>query len=294
MPLFTNELLKSYRAILGAFSQVTAREATGDKSVTLDLNEKNVIYSIYKSSSFDRKGGVITDNSPYKMFYVHDVNGTISKILLSVVYPKSEGNELRLYFKSGQFDPDEGDYWFIFTRDGEDCPHIGWMKQKDWEQFLTLDSKEDEIGIRFNSLQNIDDEDEEYQKQVGAAEVKMPVSSTVMKYQRDSSVALRALQTSGYVCEADPHHKTFMSVTGKLYVECHHLIPVSLLQKFPSASLDVEENIVTLCPNCHRHVHYGIGETKRELLDKLWLARKDGLARRGIKISYENFLGIYM
>ena len=162
MPLFTNELLKSFRATLGAFSEVTAREATGDKSVTLDLDEKNIIYSVYRSSSFERKGGAITNNnSSYKMFYVHGGKGNnISKIPLAVVYPKSEGNELRLYFKSGQFDPDEGDYWFIFTRDGEDCPHIGWMMQNDWNRLL-VDSKKEELGIQFNSFQKIDDEDEE-------------------------------------------------------------------------------------------------------------------------------------
>lgn len=294
MPIFTSELEKSFRAKRGAYSQVTHREATGDKSVTLDLNEKNVIYSIYGSSTFDRGGGAYTNNSPHKMFQVHDAEGRVSKIALSVKYPKGTGNELRLYFKSGQFDPEEGDYWYIFTRDGEDAPHIGWLKQHDWAQLLSLDSRVNESGIRYSSLQQIDDEDDEYQKQVGAAEVKLPVSSTVMKYQRDPSIAQKALRLSGYVCEADHNHITFISVTGKPFVECHHLIPVSLQQRFPLASLDVEENIVTLCPNCHRHVHLGVGESKREILDKLWNARKEGLARRGIEISYEEFLGIYL
>lgn len=293
MPIFTGELEKTFRANHGAYSQVTHREATGDKSVTLDINEKNVIHSLYGSSTFDRKGGALTSNSPYKMFQVHDAKGGVSKIALSVVYPKSTGNELRLYYKSGQFDPEEGDYWYIFTRDGEDTPHIGWKNRKDWEQLLSLDSKVNESGIRYNSLQQIDDEDEEYQKQVGAAEVKLPVSSTVMKYQRDPSIAQKALRASGYVCEAVHLHTTFIGVSGNPFVECHHLIPVSMQQKFPSASLDVEENIVTLCPNCHRHVHLGVGESKREILDKLWNARKEGLERRGIEISYEEFLLIY-
>ncbi|OME60872.1 hypothetical protein BSK59_05495 [Paenibacillus odorifer] len=296
MPMFSPELRKIYSATTGAYSQVTHREATGDKSVTLDTNEKNVFYSVYDHSSIARKGGVGIFNgvSGYKSFIVHDANDVTSEKSLSIVFPKSVGNELRLYFRSGEFYPQDGDYWFIFAREGEKLLHIGWMNPNDWQQRLNLKQREDEITLRYKSQENIDDEDAEYQKQIGAASVKLPTTSSVLKYDRNPTVALRALKAAGYTCEADSSHETFISVTGKPYVECHHLIPVSLLSRFPSAHLDVEENIVALCPLCHRHVHYGTGERKRELLDKLWMARKEDLARRQINVSYEEFLKIYM
>lgn len=43
--------------------------------------------------------------------------------------------------------------------------------------------------------------------------------------------------------------------TGKNYLEAHHIIPVSLSQQF-SQQLDVKENVVCLCPFCHRALHH--------------------------------------
>ncbi|WP_339192787.1 HNH endonuclease [Paenibacillus sp. FSL W8-1287] len=298
MPLFTKELLKSFRGTIGAYSQVTNREATGDKSVTVDTHEKSVLHAVYRPTTFARRGGAIRNvPNPYKEFIVHDDRGNTYKAELSIVYPKAEGNELRLYFRSGVFDPSDGDYWFIFTRDGEDIPHIGWMSPRSWsdlDSYLNQAPKDSDLGIKLKSQENIDDEDAEYQRQIGAATVKLPTSSSVMKYPRNPNVALNALKAANYTCEANPEHTTFLSVTGKPFAECHHLIPVSLQSKFPEASLDVEENVVVLCPNCHRHVHYGVGQEKRELLDKLWDARNKDLARREIRLSYDEFLSIYL
>lgn len=43
-----------------------------------------------------------------------------------------------------------------------------------------------------------------------------------------------------------------------MYTEPHHLIPMAYSDKFES-SLDVEENIVSLCSNFHNQLHYGNG-----------------------------------
>jgi len=45
----------------------------------------------------------------------------------------------------------------------------------------------------------------------------------------------------------------FKKRNGEYYVESHHIIPVSKLQKGSLAS----SNLITLCPNHHRQVHYG-------------------------------------
>ncbi|WP_370640204.1 HNH endonuclease [Aurantimonas sp. HBX-1] len=48
------------------------------------------------------------------------------------------------------------------------------------------------------------------------------------------------------------------------YLEGHHMEPVA------RGGLDEIDNIAALCPNCHRHIHYGInGMAKNnELLKK--------------------------
>lgn len=56
-------------------------------------------------------------------------------------------------------------------------------------------------------------------------------------------------------------------------------------------SLDVEENIVSLCSNCHNQIHYG--KDADVLLRKLYEERKDALASVGIKITLERLLEMY-
>ena len=50
-----------------------------------------------------------------------------------------------------------------------------------------------------------------------------------------------------------------------------------------NVSLDVEENIVSLCSNCHNQIHYGADADK--LIEKLYEERKDALASVGIIIT---------
>ena len=41
-----------------------------------------------------------------------------------------------------------------------------------------------------------------------------------------------------------------------MYVEAHHLIPISEGKRF-GYSIDIAANICSLCPNCHRSIHLG-------------------------------------
>ena len=77
----------------------------------------------------------------------------------------------------------------------------------------------------------------------------------------------------------------------KKYMECHHLVPLSYSYKFPDISLDVEENIVCLCSNCHNQLHYGKGADV--LLKKLYLERHSYLEKVGIHITLNELLEMY-
>jgi 5-methylcytosine-specific restriction enzyme A len=292
---FTKELLEHFNAEKGAFSTVTYREATGDKSVTLDSYEKDVIFEVYQPTSFIRKGGLLSIKETEididkKEFLFYKNNEDIIPIKLAVVFPKRKGKELRLYFsKSYGFVPNSGDIWFIYISRKQSLPYIGFMNETSWSKLTT----ETKARIVLYSLQILDEEDEIYQNRIGAAEVKLPTTLTTQKYPRNPKVALNALQAAGYVCEGSEDHYTFKSVTGRPYLECHHLIPVSLQHKF-EVGLDVEENIVALCPSDHRLLHYGVGEDKVDLLKKLWELKHEGLMKRGINITIEEFLSIYI
>ena len=73
-------------------------------------------------------------------------------------------------------------------------------------------------------------------------------------------------------------------------MEAHHLIPMSAQNDFEN-SLDVDANIVCLCPNCHRKLHYGnqIDEELKILYEK----RKELLNKSGIMISFEDLIKYY-
>ena len=76
-------------------------------------------------------------------------------------------------------------------------------------------------------------------------------------------------------------------------MEAHHLLPMSSQKDFLSINIDREENIVCICPNCHRAIHYGNIDEKRERLSKLYDIRENELKQSGINISKQELLKLY-
>ena len=77
------------------------------------------------------------------------------------------------------------------------------------------------------------------------------------------------------------------------YVEAHHLVPIGKQREFPNADLDVPENILVLCPLCHRKFHHAIYEPQAELIDRFLILKKEILKRRGIEITGEQLRKYY-
>lgn len=113
------------------------------------------------------------------------------------------------------------------------------------------------------------------------------------KYKRDPEMAAMAIQAASHKCEIEQTHETFTSrKTKQPFVEAHHLIPMQCQGEF-EVSLDVPENIVALCPGCHRKFHHArFGELKPSLI-KLFSARNEALESRSITIEAERLYKIY-
>lgn len=110
-------------------------------------------------------------------------------------------------------------------------------------------------------------------------------------YSRDPRISARALTMADYMCEFDPTHTTFTrKVDGLPYTEPHHLVPMGFSSIF-DVSLDIEENIVSLCSNCHNHLHYG--KDIQQILEKIYHKRKELLKSVGIDVSFEELLAMY-
>lgn len=110
-------------------------------------------------------------------------------------------------------------------------------------------------------------------------------------YPRSGSAARTALACANHLCEIDEDHPTFISKRYELpYTEPHHLVPIAFSDNF-EVSLDVPENVVSLCSNCHNEIHYG--RDVSNILRWLYENRKAQLESVGIKVSFEDLLLMY-
>jgi len=79
---------------------------------------------------------------------------------------------------------------------------------------------------------------------------KTIVSQTV--FNRNPYVVAEVLERANGVCEKCKKSAPFKKdIDNKPYLEVHHIIPLA------ENGEDTLENAIALCPNCHRHSHYG-------------------------------------
>lgn len=109
---------------------------------------------------------------------------------------------------------------------------------------------------------------------------------------RDIKVSRNALFMADYLCEIDNSHYVFKRKNSNInYTEPHHLIPLSAQRDFPDNSLDCEQNIVSLCCNCHKQVHYG--SEIDSILKPLYEKRYKFLKEIGIDITFDRLKKYY-
>lgn len=288
------EFLELLGAKVASGSVVTEREANGDKSVTIDSNEKQVLFSIYPAKSFTRGGGARPDGKgAKKLFFIYDIVGANVKgpCEIAVKYPKKAGNELRLYFnRDSQFYPEAGDEWFIFIREGYEYPFIGFVKNDRLENLLSGEKEK----IAFENTYALDEDDEEYLKAIASPKARQEQAEyTVTKYPRSPTLALNAIKREAYKCQVNPEHETFISSSSNTpYMEVHHLIPICYSDEFKN-SIDIDANLIVLCPNCHRMIHFSTNEEKLKLLTKFHKEKSEKLKEDGIDVSLDKLLGYY-
>lgn len=286
MPSFTHSQLRFFNASDGAGSPVTKTEF-GDSQVTLDKDEKRVLFSKIPESAVPRGSVKFTSAKkfPFKVF-----NKRMNS-LLHVNFPKPKKNELRLYLSSREgFKPSIGDYWFIFKENTSDDIVVGYVDEKRWK--LSQNKSLGALSKKVPLAPSVDLRDEKYQQDIYDPTPKS--SSTVVSHQtkRDANLARKALANAHYCCEIDPRHKTFTSIRGTNYVEAHHLIPISATKEL-SVNLDFLENIVSLCPNCHRAIHHAALEERKYFVEHLFSKREKLIASRGINLSLAEICRFY-
>lgn len=117
------------------------------------------------------------------------------------------------------------------------------------------------------------------------------IRKNVVYIVRRKCMMQKAIKRANYMCEYDPSHLSFIRKTNnKNYTEAHHLIPLSNQDEF-EYSLDIPENIISLCSNCHNLLHYGLD--KEKILRKLYEERIEGLRNKKIDITFDKLLEYY-
>lgn len=112
-------------------------------------------------------------------------------------------------------------------------------------------------------------------------------------WKRNPRIAIMALEKAGYSCENNATHETFKVRDGNhLFMEGHHLIPVQFQDDF-DYSLDVPENIISLCPNCHRLIHRAKPKIQAAMIERFLKLRRSLLFERGLQLDLKKLINYY-
>ena len=85
-----------------------------------------------------------------------------------------------------------------------------------------------------------------------------------------------ALEMANYTCELCGKDRTFEDAVGKEYFEGHHLIMYNVnSQSRFDKSLDIPRNIICLCPECHKKIHFAKDTEIKDLVIKLFMKHRD-------------------
>ncbi len=76
-------------------------------------------------------------------------------------------------------------------------------------------------------------------------------SSSRTTYQRSKVVKEYALRAADGVCRGCGEEAPFLTEEGEPFLEVHHL------HRRSDGGADHPENVIAICPNCHRRVHHG-------------------------------------
>jgi 5-methylcytosine-specific restriction protein A len=80
------------------------------------------------------------------------------------------------------------------------------------------------------------------------------IFSTVTSFVRDPKIKAWVLKAADGKCESCNSKAPFVAENSEPFLEVHHL------RRLADGGSDTISNVVALCPNCHREMHYGINK----------------------------------
>ncbi len=101
---------------------------------------------------------------------------------------------------------------------------------------------------------SLSDDPDKRRARLGNKTEKQPrkVAVTSTSFVRDPDVIAEALyRAKGHCEECKKEAPFFRKSDGSPYLEVHHKIPLAY------GGIDTTDNVLALCPNCHRKAHFG-------------------------------------
>lgn len=226
------------------------------------------------------------------IFYEEFSSGKIDPIISFEAVKKLEKLSEHKHFK--KYNADEGRFPSATLSCFRAYITAEFMEQEEYEDMRL------NVNLRNNELASVGKESTViYQTNtlVGGPELKLTKKPTILgtSYPRSIAESIEAKRRSAYTCEISHTHQTFKNAADhQNYIEAHHLIPMAA-QDYFDYTIDFADNIVTLCPTCHRQIHYAVPEQKAELVEMLYKKRAENYLRYGIEIDFarlKNFYGV--
>jgi 5-methylcytosine-specific restriction enzyme A len=91
---------------------------------------------------------------------------------------------------------------------------------------------------------------EQLARRTGQSMPSTTVGKRVVR-QRSEAVRVLPLRRASGTCEGCHETAPFLDKVGRPFLEAHHLF------RLTDGGPDLPENVVAICPNCHRRVHQG-------------------------------------
>lgn len=95
----------------------------------------------------------------------------------------------------------------------------------------------------------------------------------------------------GYTRNPFVRKQGLIQSTHKPYMEEHHIIHLAVQQSF-NHSLDVYANLICLCPICHRKIHLGLKEERKDMLKEIYEQREERFEKSGLTLTENEFVGL--
>lgn len=127
-------------------------------------------------------------------------------------------------------------------------------KANTFQKFQELENNEVKEGLKYSEKELLN-----------KIKAKKPLEiniSTIKIYNRNPYVIAWSLKKAKGICELCKQKAPFKNRNNQDYLEVHHIISLS------KKGDDSIENVISVCPNCHRELHYGYKkeQIKKELL----------------------------